>query len=126
MCIRDREFTNDFINSVREESIEEFQRRYREVDVLLIDDIQFIQGKERTVEEFFHTFNSLYNAGKQIVLTSDVPPRELDLEDRIRSRFAAVSYTHLRRLWLVPRGLIPPGGLPFPSCFSVSLVHTMS
>ena len=87
--VNSEEFTNDFINSVREESIEEFQRRYREVDVLLIDDIQFIQGKERTVEEFFHTFNSLYNAGKQIVLTSDVPPRELDLEDRIRSRFAA-------------------------------------
>ena len=83
--VNSEEFTNDFINSVREESIEEFQRRYREVDVLLIDDIQFIQGKERTVEEFFHTFNSLYNAGKQIVLTSDVPPRELDLEDRIRS-----------------------------------------
>ena len=72
--VNSEEFTNDFINSVREESIE---------------DIQFIQGKERTVEEFFHTFNSLYNAGKQIVLTSDVPPRELDLEDRIRSRFAA-------------------------------------
>ena len=89
MRVNSEEFTNDFINSVREESIEEFQRRYREVDVLLIDDIQFIQGKERTVEEFFHTFNSLYNAGKQIVLTSDVPPRELDLEDRIRSRFAA-------------------------------------
>ena len=87
--VNSEEFTNDFINSVREESIEEFQRRYREVDVLLIDDIQFIQGKERTVEEFFHTFNSLYNAGKQIVLTSDVPPRELDLEYRIRSRFAA-------------------------------------
>lgn len=87
--VNSEEFTNDFINSVREESIEEFQRRYREIDVLLIDDIQFIQGKERTVEEFFHTFNSLYNAGKQIVLTSDVPPRELDLEDRIRSRFSA-------------------------------------
>ena len=61
--VNSEEFTNDFINSVREESIEEFQRRYREVDVLLIDDIQFIQGKERTVEEFFHTFDSFYNAG---------------------------------------------------------------
>ncbi|QWW19576.1 chromosomal replication initiator protein DnaA [Schaalia sp. 19OD2882] len=88
--VNSEEFTNDFINSIREDRAEEFQRRYREIDVLLIDDIQFIQGKEQTVEEFFHTFNTLYNASKQVVLTSDMPPRELSgIEDRLRSRFAA-------------------------------------
>lgn len=88
--VNSEEFTNDFINSIREDRAEEFQRRYREIDILLIDDIQFIQGKEQTVEEFFHTFNTLYNASKQVVLTSDMPPRELSgIEDRLRSRFAA-------------------------------------
>ncbi len=88
--VNSEEFTNDFINSIREDRAEEFQRRYRETDVLLIDDIQFIQGKEQTVEEFFHTFNALYNADKQLVLTSDLPPRELSgIEDRLRSRFTA-------------------------------------
>ncbi|MDU5231233.1 chromosomal replication initiator protein DnaA [Actinomyces sp.] len=86
--VSSEEFTNDFINSIRDDRAEQFQRRYREVDILLIDDIQFIQGKEQTVEEFFHTFNTLHNANKQVVITSDVPPKKLEgLGDRMRSRF---------------------------------------
>ena len=86
--VNSEEFTNDFINSIRDDKPEIFQRRYREVDVLLIDDIQFLGGKEQTVEEFFHTFNTLHNDNKQVVITSDVPPKQLDgFEDRLRSRF---------------------------------------
>ena len=82
------EFTNDFINSIGEGKAGAFQRRYRDVDVLLIDDIQFLQGKEQTMEEFFHTFNALHNANKQVVITSDLPPKQLNgFEDRLRSRF---------------------------------------
>lgn len=81
-------FTNDFINSLRDETIEGFKNRYRTVDVLLIDDIQFLQKKEQTQEEFFHTFNALYDAQKQIVITSDRHPKGLvTLEDRLVSRF---------------------------------------
>jgi chromosomal replication initiator protein len=81
-------FTNDFINSLRDDSIEGFKARYRTIDVLLIDDIQFLQKKEQTQEEFFHTFNTLYDAQKQIVITSDRHPKGLaTLEDRLVSRF---------------------------------------
>jgi chromosomal replication initiator protein len=81
-------FVNDFINSLRDKRIEGFKHRYRGYDVLLIDDVQFFEGKERFQEEFFHTFNSLYEAGSQIVLSSDRPPRDIaTLEDRLRSRF---------------------------------------
>ena len=81
-------FTNDFINSLRDDTIEGFKRRYRNNDVLLIDDIQFLERKEQTQEEFFHTFNTLYEAGKQIVLTCDRHPKSLQtLEDRLVSRF---------------------------------------
>ncbi|GAA1723073.1 hypothetical protein GCM10009809_18640 [Isoptericola hypogeus] len=86
--VNSEEFTNDFINSIGEGRAGAFQRRYRDVDVLLIDDIQFLQGKEQTMEEFFHTFNALHNANKQVVITSDVPPKQLNgFEDRLRSRF---------------------------------------
>jgi chromosomal replication initiator protein len=86
--VNSEEFTNDFINSISEGKAGAFQRRYREVDVLLIDDIQFLQGKEQTMEEFFHTFNSLHNANKQVVITSDLPPKQLNgFEDRMRTRF---------------------------------------
>lgn len=81
-------FTNEFINAVRENSTLEFQNKYRHVDVLLIDDIQFLAGKERTQEEFYHTFNAIHEANKQIVVSSDRPPKEIPtLEDRLRSRF---------------------------------------
>lgn len=86
--VNSEEFTNDFINSIRDDKAEAFQRRYREVEVLLIDDIQFLQGKEQTMEEFFHTFNTLHNANKQVVITSDLPPKLLTgFEGRLRSRF---------------------------------------
>ncbi len=86
--VNSEEFTNDFINSIRDDKAAGFQRRYRDMDVLLIDDIQFLQGKMQTQEEFFHTFNTLHNSNKQVVITSDVPPKQLSgFEERMRSRF---------------------------------------
>ncbi|PID53779.1 MAG: chromosomal replication initiator protein DnaA [Micrococcales bacterium] len=86
--VNSEEFTNEFINSIRDDKASVFQRRYRDIDVLLIDDIQFLQGKVQTQEEFFHTFNSLHNTNKQVVITSDVAPKWLSgFEERMRSRF---------------------------------------
>ncbi len=88
LYVTSEKFTNDFINSLKDNNMDNFRNRYRNIDVLLIDDIQFIAGKDRLQEEFFHTFNTLRESGKQIVLSSDKPPRDIPLlEDRLKSRF---------------------------------------
>lgn len=88
MYVSSEAFTNDLINAIKDNRTEEFRSKYRSIDILMVDDIQFLGGKDGMQEEFFHTFNTLYQAGKQIVLSSDRPPKELyTLEDRLRTRF---------------------------------------
>ena len=88
LYVTSENFTNEFINSIKDNTNDEFRNKYRNIDVLLIDDIQFIAGKERVQEEFFHTFNTLHEGGKQIIMSSDKAPKDIDyLEDRLKSRF---------------------------------------
>lgn len=99
LYVTSEDFTNEVINSIQHKKQEELRNKYRNIDVLLVDDIQFIIGKESTQQEFFHTFNALYNSKKQIILSSDKPPKELDvLEERLRSRFS----------WGLPVDIQPP------------------
>ena len=88
LYVTSEKFTNQLINAIKDNKNEQFRNKYRNIDVLLIDDIQFIAGKERVQEEFFHTFNTLHESGKQVIISSDRPPKDINLlEDRLKSRF---------------------------------------
>ena len=88
LYVTSEQFTNDFIAAIRNRTTEDFRKRYRSVQMLLVDDVQFLSGKEQTHEGFFHTFNDIHNSGNQVVVSSDRPPRALPLmEERLRSRF---------------------------------------
>ncbi|GCE13928.1 chromosomal replication initiator protein DnaA [Tengunoibacter tsumagoiensis] len=135
LYVTSEKFTNEIINAIRFQKTEEFRAKYRQIDILLVDDIQFIAGKESTEEEFFHTFNTLHNANKQIVVTSDRPPKAISsLQDRLRSRFEwglladvqAPEYDHrlaiLRSKAESLRFTVPAGVLEYvarPECSSV-------
>ncbi len=135
LYVTSEKFTNEIINAIRFQKTEEFRAKYRQIDILLVDDIQFIAGKESTEEEFFHTFNTLHNANKQIVVTSDRPPKAINsLQDRLRSRFEwglladvqAPEYEHrlaiLRSKAESLRFTVPAGVIEYiarPECSSV-------
>jgi chromosomal replication initiator protein len=135
LYVTSEKFTNEIINAIRFQKTEEFRTKYRQIDLLLVDDIQFIAGKESTEEEFFHTFNTLYDANKQIVVTSDRPPKAIhSLQDRLRSRFEwglladiqAPEYEHrlaiLRSKAESLRFAVPPAVIEYiarPECSSV-------
>ncbi len=135
LYVTSEKFTNEIVNAIRFQKTEEFRSKYRQIDILLVDDIQFIAGKESTEEEFFHTFNTLHNANKQIVVTSDRPPKAINsLQDRLRSRFEwglladvqAPEYEHrlaiLRSKSESLRFTVPAGVIEYiarPECSSV-------
>ena len=135
LYVTSEKFTNEIINAIRYQKTEEFRTKYRQIDILLVDDIQFIAGKESTEEEFFHTFNTLYDANKQIVVTSDRPPKAIhSLQDRLRSRFEwglladvqAPEYEHrlaiLRSKCEIARFAVPASVIEYiarPECSSV-------
>src|SRR5207247_361484 len=120
-------FTNELINAMRDDRTLEFRTKYRSVDVLLIDDIQFLAGKERTQEEFFHTFNTLHEASRQIIITSDRPPKEIPtLEDRLRSRFEWGLIADIQPPDLETRAKRRTKGIAFPRQVAMYLARELT